>query len=329
MSRTLGFVAGLVVPTTIYHLSSIHLKTTTDHIQHVLHQQSLILSNLTESTPVAHVYVPASRTHTKTIKEQVKDGWNASLERGVRAVQRVAWQEEAKHFGRRAMSFGRVMYSKLMSASTPVVHDAQQKLHEGSEKLSETMHETAERMSVKIHHTADKAGKAMHEVGDALHDQSEKVQEKVQETLHETIEKVQETMEKIHENAVKDVISGAALESQAVGEESLTNAGADIVENDVDPRQRSSVERAIEGAKKAVAQATQSQAIAEDSVTTIGADMVEKPIAQSTIGAASEKVMLDARRKAWEQLLSGNGRRIGFESPDDPTHAARIADHLE
>ncbi|KAF2479914.1 hypothetical protein BDY17DRAFT_302912 [Neohortaea acidophila] len=91
MGFTTGLLGGFTLTTTLLYLSlSLHARNRV-HQAALLHQQSLILTNLVDPQPA--LPPPASREVRVGIWETAKDKWNARLESEVRRLQHMDWNE--------------------------------------------------------------------------------------------------------------------------------------------------------------------------------------------------------------------------------------------
>ena len=105
-------LGGFTLTTTLLYLSiSLHARNRV-YQSALLHQQSLILTNLVE--PLPPLPPPTSREVRAGILETAKDRWNAELEREVKALQNVDWnnvrermEEGVSKVYRRAFEKGR------------------------------------------------------------------------------------------------------------------------------------------------------------------------------------------------------------------------------
>lgn len=82
-------LGGITLTTTLLYLSlNLHTRNRV-HQAALLHQQSLLLTNIVEPRPP--LPPPTSREVRTGIWESAKDRWNAELEGGVRKLQRTDW----------------------------------------------------------------------------------------------------------------------------------------------------------------------------------------------------------------------------------------------
>jgi MICOS complex subunit MIC12 len=105
-------LGGFTLTTTLLYLSiSLHTRNRV-HQAALLHQQSLILTNIVE--PIPPLPSPTTREVRVGLLETAKDKWNAELESNVRKLQQVDWsavrermEEGVSSVYRRAFEKGR------------------------------------------------------------------------------------------------------------------------------------------------------------------------------------------------------------------------------
>ncbi|KAK6441461.1 hypothetical protein LTR95_002317 [Oleoguttula sp. CCFEE 5521] len=91
MGFTTGLLGGITLTTSLLYLS---LRLHTDNRAHqsaLLRQQSTLLQNIVAPPPPTPAPLP--REVRAGVLESAKDRWNAELERNVRSVQNVDWEE--------------------------------------------------------------------------------------------------------------------------------------------------------------------------------------------------------------------------------------------
>ncbi|KAK5171253.1 uncharacterized protein LTR77_004397 [Saxophila tyrrhenica] len=91
MGFTTGLLGGFTLTTTLLYLSlDLHTRNRV-YQSALLHQQSLILTNVVEPLPPSPP--PTNREIQAGVLERAKDRWNAELESNVRKLQHVDWSD--------------------------------------------------------------------------------------------------------------------------------------------------------------------------------------------------------------------------------------------
>ncbi|KAF1991100.1 hypothetical protein K402DRAFT_450743 [Aulographum hederae CBS 113979] len=110
MGFTSGLIGGFTVTASLLYLSvAIHQQNRLRQSAS-LRQQALVLTNIVEPLPVAPP--PTSREARTSIVEQAKDRWNADVERTVRWVASVDWNDRAAEGFKNIVALGKRGFDK-------------------------------------------------------------------------------------------------------------------------------------------------------------------------------------------------------------------------
>lgn len=348
MSRTLGFIAGLTVPASLYYLSVVHLQGTTSYVSEALHQQRLRLDDPTKLEPI----VLDPRLHD-TFPARIRQGWNDGIENGVRFIQETDWQDVAAQTRTAASNLSRNAYGKMQ----PTIEEGQAKLHELSESSRDATLHAGEAVGTAIHDAKVKSQELAHASNVKAHELTHEAKVKAQEAYERADKERHRLAQVAREDAIeaKEILrqaekdaeiqyellkSKASKTSEHLKEEtarqaheaqSILSAAGTTVSSRLHDMKDTAAEL-LNQAKHSAKNATQE--------TGAAVKQVEKKAEQSLLSAkmrASEEWILAedkynqlltaAERKSdmkFKELEEEFGRRrLGFSRVDDPTSAAK------
>lgn len=323
MSRTLGFIAGLTVPAGLYYISTLHLNGTSTEVVSSLDQQE---KRLRKADQLPAAQLPSSVGQRKPQDDylsRVKDGWNNTIEETVHKLQKVDASDVA---------------SKTAAAATQLSQDAWQKTKpelQNAGKQAQAFGEQARAAtSDAAEHTIEGTQRGLRRTAHQVQDATQGASNELAAFERSALEKSEEAKEKMRQTWTEAKEQSRELGEQAKEAASQANNKAAHFFEDTKHALSEKLERvknAVSGKAQEAKQAV--QGASQDGKQT--ADQILENVKQDAMLAKVDAVdrwraMLDAKDETAKEkallLQQYTGRRVGFESVNDPTKAAVVAD---